>query len=502
MTVVRLIVIALACSLLCLAPIYCFQSRSQRNSPEVDDGAGNNGRSRANQNSGLVFAALQYLTDGLATLEESEVEDEGYLVLRSNTDFPKSHALQFGIERESGTDFEVAASETVMVEDFASGIKVPASDDESTSTSASGSASANASESTPESASGSASESTSESASGSASARTSESASGSASASTSESASGSASGSGAIDPDHLAALEEELQRMTTVSYDYHNRTETKGDWRNETWFVRVPPSQSTLDSLLTRQNGSNRTTRGIYEEDDREFVSDSHQFPGCAVVRVSTGCTAFFVSPHHALTAAHCVYSQYGGGYWRRRPTLWRGRNCNDSGVEINTRRVFSVRGHTELRMYHYDYALLETEPDSEASPCWFGIGYKTPWGNPNNFSLTTYGYPYDKRPYNNQPECSHAAMWQSQCNESYYYSTCIIHWCDVVGGNSGSPLVAKVDTAHGKNTVIFGIHTHSVYREDMYGTFTDLVWNQGPLITPLRYFQILRWMALYNEND
>ena len=461
--------------------------------------------------------------DGLATLEESEVEDEGYLVLKSNTDFPKSYALQFGRERESGTDFEVADSENV-IENFASGIEVPASGDESTSTSASGSASANAPGSGDESASTSASgsisanasasgdESMSTSASGSASANApgsgdesastiaSGSASANASASTSESASGSASSSGAIDPDRLSALEEELQLMTTVSYDYHNGIETKGDWRNETWFVHVPRSQSTLDSLLTGQNGTNRTKRGIYEADEREFVSDSRQFPGCAVARVSTGCTAFFVSPHHALTAAHCVYSQYRS-YWKGRPTLWRGRNCKHSGVEINTRRVFSVRGHTELHMYHYDYALLETEPDGEASPCWFGIGYKTPWGSPNNFTLTTYGYPYDKRPYNNQPECSHAAMWQSQCNESYYYDTCIVHWCDVVGGNSGSPLVAKVDTAHGKNTAVFGIHAQSVYSE-VNGRITGLVWNQGPLITPLRYFQILRWMALFNEND
>lgn len=306
-------------------------------------------------------------------------------------------------------------------------------------------------------------------------------------------------GSGVSDAEFQAWLDEELQRMTTVVYDCVERTETIGNWTEEIRISSAPPYLSTLDSLKAQeqirsraQNG--RAARFIFGEDTREFVDDSRRFPECAIARLTTGCTAFFITPYHALTAAHCVNS-FRYGWKHNRIHLWRERNCNNRGNRTTCSRVFSVLGHTHMKMYHYDYALIETDPDGEPAPCWLGIGYHHPWKNPSHFNLDTLGYPSDKRPYNNQPECSYEAMWLSSCNTSYSYEQYLVQWCDVISGNSGSPLFSEVDG----NKIVYGIHAHSV-GEFVNRTLVSL-WNQGPRITPLRFYQILRWISMFGPQ-
>ena len=302
-------------------------------------------------------------------------------------------------------------------------------------------------------------------------------------------------------------LAPELVRMTTVVYDCSDESETIGDWRNESvgsWLLEHSESH-TKDSVSVAagatQVGSGlssellpreREERFIFGEDDREFVTQSSSFPQCAVARVTTGCTAFYIGPYHALTAAHCVNTFRRG--WRGRIRMWRERNCRDTGFLAGCSRVFSVLGHTHLKMYEYDYALVEMDRSGKPAPCWFGIGYINPWDYPSEIDLEILGYPFDKRWYSGQPECSYEAMWQASCNVSYSVRQYLLHWCDVLGGNSGSPIFANVDG----NKVVYGIHAHSVgnyvYNEDGERKL-DPRWNQGPMITPLRYYQILRWM-------
>ena len=327
--------------------------------------------------------------------------------------------------------------------------------------------------------------------------------------------SGSGEGSGGGDEedstsDDVAAFREwlaaELVRMTTVIYDCRDGSETVGDWRNESvgaWLLgdsesRTKDSVSVAATEITSGNGRSellpreREERFIFGEDDREFVIQSSDFPQCAVARVTTGCTAFFIGPYHALTAAHCVNNfRYG---WRGPIRMWRERNCHDRGFYGSCSRVFAVKGHTHMKMYEYDYALVEMDRDGEPAPCWLGVGYVNPWDYPSEMDLEVLGYPSDKRRYTGQPECSYEAMWQAHCNVSYSIRQYLLHWCDVLSGNSGSPIFADVDG--GK--VVYGIHAHSVgdyvYNEDGRRKLEQL-WNQGPMITPLRYHQILRWM-------
>ena len=291
-------------------------------------------------------------------------------------------------------------------------------------------------------------------------------------------------------------LHEELQRMTTVVYDCRDKSETIGDWRNETvgkWLVEQYTQDSMHNESGSAQSINERRERFIFGEDDREFVTDSQDFPQCAIARVSTGCTAFFIGPYHALTAGHCVNNFRSG--WRGKIKMWRGRNCHDKGVTSVCSRVFSVVGHTHLNMYDYDYALVEMQGDP--APCWFGIGYINPWDYPSDRELEILGYPYDKRSYNNgQPECSYEAMWRAACNVSYEIRQNLLQWCDAVSGNSGSPVFSETDG----NKVVYGLHAQSigkyVYNEEDEREL-EYLWNQGPMITPLRYHQILRWMEL-----
>ena len=297
-------------------------------------------------------------------------------------------------------------------------------------------------------------------------------------------------------------LDDELERMTTVIYDCKDGSETVGNGSGEARIL-IPHSQShTMDSLSVSpevERGPSRKKRFLFGEDDREFVTNSGNFPQCAIARLTTGCTAFFVGPYHALTAAHCVnHFRYG---WKSRIHLWQGRNCHNRGNRSTCSRVFSVLGHTHYKLYEYDYALIEMDRNGNPAPCWFGIGYIDPWEYPSNRDLEVIGYPFDKRSYTGQPECTHEAMWLASCNTSYSVFQNLIQWCDAVSGNSGSPVFSDTN----RNKVVYGIHAQSVgrynYSEDGSRELVEL-WNQGPMITPLRYFQILRWMGLLQSNS
>lgn len=282
--------------------------------------------------------------------------------------------------------------------------------------------------------------------------------------------------------------------MTTVVYNCSNGIETVEEWRSlESSFSGRHLRFYTFDSAHEQIREGNRTERFIFGEDTRNFVQDSSQFPQCSIARLSTGCTAFFIGPYHALTAAHCVNSFHSG--WRRRIDLWRERNCNNRGIWTTCSRVFSVLGHTEYKLYNYDYALIEMEPSNGPSPCWFGIGVNYPWEQPSHINLEAIGYPADKRSYTGQPECSYEAMWSANCNTSYSINKHLVQWCDVLSGNSGSPVFSDVEG----NKVVYGIHAQSVgeyvQAEDGSRTIREL-WNQGPMITPQRFHQIFRWMS------
>lgn len=101
-----------------------------------------------------------------------------------------------------------------------------------------------------------------------------------------------------------------------------------------------------------------RERRTIFDRDERLPVDNSNRFPYCAVGRLDSGCTAAFIGPYHAVTAAHCVYDT-DTDTWKNNLNMWRGRTCNNRGERMYWRRVWSVTGFTEDHRQDHDYAVI-----------------------------------------------------------------------------------------------------------------------------------------------
>ena len=222
-------------------------------------------------------------------------------------------------------------------------------------------------------------------------------------------------------------------------------------------------------------NDSDRARRTIFGVDDRLPVDNTDHSPFCAVGRLDSGCTAAFIGPYHALTAAHCVYNKYTNT-WKQNLNMWRRRTCTTSGERMYWRRVWAVTGFTQQHKNDYDYALIIYD-ENNPSPCWLSFGYKSSWPN-SGFDI--FGYPYDKEFVQ---DCFYPSMWFSSCHYSYTHSSGRRYkfHCDILGGNSGSALYTE-DTPGTRR--VYGVVTHE-----------SSTWNYGNRIDQSRFCQIVDWM-------
>ena len=227
------------------------------------------------------------------------------------------------------------------------------------------------------------------------------------------------------------------------------------------------------------EDASDRARRTIFGTDDRLPVYNTNISPYCAVGRLDNGCTAVFIGPYHAITAAHCVYDK-NTNTWKQNLNMWRGRTCGTCGERMYWRRVWAVQGFTQQHRIDYDYALIIYD-ENNRSPCWLSFGYKSSWPN---IGFDIFGYPYDKAHVSG---CSYNSMWFSSCHYSHTQNSGrrYGYHCDTLGGNSGSALYAEDDVTAGTRRV-YGIHTHG------RGTST---WNYGNRIDKFRFCQIIEWM-------
>ena len=235
------------------------------------------------------------------------------------------------------------------------------------------------------------------------------------------------------------------------------------------------------------ENGDNRSKRAIFDDDERLPIPNSNLnsgLPFCALAEVSgsTGCTAIFIGPNHALTAGRCVYDRTAGRF-RTGLRLYRRRNCYRYGTSMTTTRLFTVNGYALSGLQEYDYGLIVT---SARSPCWVSFGYRDPW---NNRGFDLLGYPTDKR-----SGCSYDPAYFSSCS---YSSTSrnglfLQYRCDT-SGMTGAPLMSEIVDQTGVDRgqkSVFGVHGY-------YNSF----YNFGSRIDRDRFYQIVGWLQQTGYN-
>ena len=118
-------------------------------------------------------------------------------------------------------------------------------------------------------------------------------------------------------------------------------------------------------------------------------------YPTCAVGYLSTGCTAFLIGPHHAITAGHCVYNCSTNTLTNVTDLdLYIGSNCHRPDKQMTFVKAWTYYSdqfcNPRLQKVDYDIAWILYDSNDRAS-CWSSIS--TAFSSP----LRLCGYPADK---------------------------------------------------------------------------------------------------------
>ncbi len=235
---------------------------------------------------------------------------------------------------------------------------------------------------------------------------------------------------------------------------------------------------ATEDARNVTDSDSARSRRTIFGDDERLPVYNTSAHPYCATGFLDRGCTATFIGPYHALTAAHCIYDVDTDTYTIDKANMWRGRTCNDSGERMYVSHVWVVSGFVTDHKQDYDYALIKYD---RPSPCWLSFGYSDNWPG---IGFDIFGYPQDKSDVSG---CTYESMWFTSCHYSEIIDSGRRYTfrCDILPGNSGSALYAEEKGAVSGNRVVYGVNSHE-----------GSTWNYGNSINRDRFCQIVGWMS------
>lgn len=283
--------------------------------------------------------------------------------------------------------------------------------------------------------------------------------------------------------------------------------------------MRRPPvkpqasHQRKLSDFMPKQ----RRELDVIGLDDRTLVQDTSVYPYSAIGLIGFGpvdfqnlCSGMVVASDAIVTAAHCVHEGSGGsffGYLKFAPGA------------VNTTAPFGIWSASHVTTYtswaagykewEFDIAIIrfsqEFNPDKGLLADIVGAGSMTPIDcSVLPTVLLNSGYPSDKFTLTNGIQGY--TQWYQQCKNDEICtpgSNVLTTSCDLIPGQSGSPLYMPSTNSSDSKVSVYGVGSH-IYCPAC--NFTDTIssvssssyplniQNDWTLITPAVYADLISW--------